>query len=249
VPEPEIPRLQIVGRPWLEQVFTALARRDSARAGRLLLDLLPAQGAAYDRPVAYDLVLGRDVGTVAVTLRDGQLELASRSSAREPAAVDFQAIGSPGRIARLLTARWVRRRTKLGLARVRGDRRHLEALQALIRTPLSLAELHEAGVRMDPQMALTLVSLMIEPARTKGEEFTVALEEAGAASAFLKIRSRSRPRVLEAESADRVTTTVVVEGESLLAVLAGDRAAATEVRGDERALSTLLEWIKRAQCG
>jgi hypothetical protein len=247
--EPEAPRLQIVGRPWLARAFTALARKDAARAGRLLLDLLPAQGVAYDGAVVYDLVLGRDVGTIAVTLRDGQLELASRSSAREPAAVDFQAIGSPGRIARLLTARWVRRRTKLGLAQVRGDRQHLEALQALIRNSLSLAELHDAGVRMDPQMALTLVSLMIEPSWTKGEKFTLALEEAGTASAFLKIRGRSRPRVLEAESAERVTTTVVVEAKSLLAVLAGDRAAATEIRGDERALSTLLEWIKRAQCG
>jgi hypothetical protein len=240
---------EIVVRPWLARAFATLARKDAARAGRLLLDLLPAQGAAYDGAVAYDLVLGRDVGTVAVTLRDGRLKLASRSSPRELTAVDFQAIGSPGRIARLLSPGRVRRRTRLGLARVRGDRRHLEALRALIRTPLSLAELHDAGVRIDPQLALTLVSLMIEPSWTEGEEFTLALEEAGAASAFLKIRGRSRPRVLEAESPERVTTTVVVAAESLLALLAGQRAVAAEIRGDDRALSTLLEWIKRAQCG
>jgi len=98
-------------------------------------------------------------------------------------------------------------------------------------------------------MALTLVSLMIDRSWTKGEKFTVGLEEAGVARAFLKIRSRFRPVVLEAESADRVDTTVVAEADSLLAVLAGRRDAAAEVRGDERALSTLLEWINRAQCG
>ncbi|HEY8625839.1 MAG TPA: hypothetical protein VIL82_07520, partial [Solirubrobacteraceae bacterium] len=248
-PEPLAPRVQFAGRPWLGRVFASLARKDARRAGRLLLDLLPAQAASYPGPVAYDLVLGRDVGTVAITVRDGQLELGSRSSPREPGAVDFQAFGSPVRLARLLTAGWVRRRTKLGIARVRGDRTHLTALTALIGTPLSLGELHDAGVRLDPLMALTLVSLMIDRSWTKGEKFTVGLEEAGVARAFLKIRSRFRPVVLEAESADRVDTTVVAEADSLLAVLAGRRDAAAEVRGDERALSTLLEWINRAQCG
>jgi hypothetical protein len=215
----------------------------------MLLDLLPAQGASYHGSVAYDLVLGRDVGTLAVTLREGQLELTTRSSPREAEAVDFQVFGSPGRIARLLTAGWVRRRTGFGLARVRGDREHLAALAALIHTPLSLAELHDAGVRMDPQMALTLVSLMIERSWTKGHKFTLALEEAGTARAFLKVRSRSRPVVVDSMKADRVTTTVVAGPESLLAVLAGEWGAAAEVRGDEQALSTLLEWIKRAQSG
>jgi hypothetical protein len=247
--EPQTPRVQFVGRPWLGRVFTALARKDAARAGRLLLDLLPAQAASYHGSVAYDLVLGRDVGTVAVTLRDGQLKVATRSSPREPGVVDFQAVGSPGRLARLLTAGWVRRRTKLGLARVRGDRQHVSALESLIDSPLSLAELHDAGVRLDPLMALTMVSLMIERRWTRGEKFTLALEEAGVARAFLKVRRRSRPVVLEAESPDRVSITVVAEADSLLAVLAGRPDAAIEVRGDERALSTLLEWINRAQCG
>lgn len=245
----EAPRVQFVRRPWLGRVFTSLARKDVARAGRLLLDLLPAQAASYHGSVAYDLVLGRDVGTVAVTLRDGELELASRASPREPSAVDFQAFGSPRRLARLMTAGRVRRRTKLGLARVRGNRQRVAALTALIDTPLSLGELHDAGVRLDPLMALTLVSLMIDRSWTKGEKFTLGLEEAGAARAFLKIRSRFRPLVLESESADRVDTTVVAEADSLLAVLAGRPDAAAAVRGDERALSTLLEWINRAQCG
>jgi hypothetical protein len=247
--EPQAPRVQFAGRPWLGRVFAALARKDAARAGRLLLDLLPAQAASYPGSVAYDLVLGRDVGTVAVTLRDGQLEVATRSSPREPDVVDFQAVGSPGRLARLLTAGWVRRRTKLGLARVRGDRQYVSALESLVDSPLSLAELHEAGVRLDPLMALTIVSLMIDRSWTRGEKFTLALEEAGAARAYLKVRRRSRPVVLEAESPDRVSITVVAEADSLLAVLAGRPDAAIEVRGDERALSTLLEWINRAQCG
>ena len=102
--------------------------------------------------------------------------------------VDFQLVGDLASIARLLAAGPVRRRLgRLALrhpmARIRGDRSRFPALEHLIDAPLTLGQLHAAGVRLDPVLALTLAALMIEPEWTAGERFTIAHREPSAAVA------------------------------------------------------------------
>ena len=84
--------------------FRRLASADAARAGRLLLDLLGAQHAAYPHPVAYDIVLGPGHGCVQVTVGPDGAEVRCEGAARAREQVDFQVIGDPARLARLFTA-------------------------------------------------------------------------------------------------------------------------------------------------
>ena len=254
VPEPppaEVPGAEPPGRAWLAPVFTALARQDAASAGRLLLDLLPAQRAAYPHAVAYDLVLGQESGVVQVTVRDGAPEISHTDAARPSSTVDFEVLGSPASIARRLTARGLRRRFGRRVARVRGDRGAFAALRALVEAPLRLSQLHAAGVRLAPPMALNVVSLMIDPAWTAGERFTVAYTDgdAGDASACLGVHDGRALTVAATTHAEPATTTIVCAADSLLLVLAGGRPDQLEVRGDERPLGLLLDWVQRAQSG
>jgi hypothetical protein len=235
-------------RVWLAPVFTALARHDAASAGRLLLDLLPAQRSAYPHPVAYDLVLGEAPGVVQVTVRDGPPEIRQTDSARQLGTVDFQVVGGPASIARRLTAHGLRRRFGRRIARVRGNRDAFAALAALVQSPLHLGELDAAGVRMAPPMALTLVSLMIDPAWTAGQRFTIAHVD-GEATAHLTVSDRRPPTVTAGAPAEPATTTIVCPADSLLLVLAGGRPDELEIRGEERPLALLLEWAQRAQSG
>jgi len=136
------------------------------------------------------------------------------------------------------------------LARVRGDRRRLSALDDLLAARLGLAQLDAAGVRFDPLLALTLAAVMIEPAWTAGERFTLAHREAAATTpdAYLLVRD-GRAALVSAEAPhEPVATVVACPGDQLLATLGGVVAPA-EVAGDERPLALLGQWLQRAQCG
>src|SRR5205085_9892825 len=183
-------------KPWLAKVFRALAAHDPSEAGRLLLAMLPAQRAADPHPVAYDLILS-DVLVAHVTVGSAAAHTAFDATARPRSEVDFQLVGELASIARLLTAGPVRRRLRARrrIARVRGDRRRLTALDRLIRAPLSLRQLHAAGVRLDPMLAFTLAGLAIEPSWTAGERFTIGHREARspAPDAYLHVRDGKPP--------------------------------------------------------
>jgi hypothetical protein len=236
------------GRAWLEPVFRSLVRRDAAHAGRLLLDLLPAQRAAYPRPVAYDLTLGES-RCVQVTVFGGPPEIRFSDAPRPASVTDFQAVGDEARLARLLTAGRVRARLGIGVARVRGRRDALAALRALVQAPLALSDLHAEGVRMEPALALEVAALMIAPQWTAGERFSITHEQHGRLSAQLHVRDGRPPAVTEAWPSDPADTTIACPAELLLAVLSGGTPPGLEVHGDERPLGLLRGWLKRAQSG
>jgi hypothetical protein len=235
-------------KPWLAPVFNALVRTDAASAGRLLLDLLPAQAVAYPHSVAYDLVLGEPPGFVQVTVRGGMAAVGFGAAARARGEVDFQAFGSPARLARLVAAGVLWRRWRRGMARIRGERRSLAALRSLVGHPLHLGELHAAGVRIEPALALTIVSLMIDPAWTAGERFAVAYTD-GEAGAQLQVRDGAALTVRAVAPAEPAATTIVGSADSLLLLLAGGPRDELTIRGEERPLMLLLDWVQRAQSG
>lgn len=248
------PARPAANRSWLRAAFVRLAAQDASAAGRMLLALVPAHHAADPHPIAYDLVMS-DVLVARVTVGSAAASVEFDATARPLSEVDFQLVGGLARIARLLAAGPVRRR--LGglapggpVARVRGDRRRLAALDALLGACLTLDQLHAAGVRLDPVLALTLAGQMIEPSWTAGEQFALAHREpaAPASDAYLLIRDGRPPLASSEPPHEPVVTALVCPPDQLLAVLGG-AAAPTEVAGDQRPLALLRQWLHRAQCG
>ena len=242
-------------KPWLGKAFRALVARDPSSAGRLLLALLPAQRAADPHPVAYDLVLG-DLATARVTVSSATTQVDLGDTPRPLTEVDFQLVGDLASIARLLVAGPVRRRLRrmpLGgrLARIRGDRGRVRALERLLEAPLTLGQLRSAGIQIDPVLALTVAALMIEPAWTAGERFTIAHREpsAPAPDAYLHIRDARAPMAAEEPPHGPVAATIECPADELLAVLAGVQVAFVAISGAQRPVALIRRWLDRAQCG
>jgi hypothetical protein len=241
-------------KPWLIKAFRALASQDPSAAGRLLLALVPAQRAADPHPVAYDLILG-DLVCAHVTVESVAVHVELDATARPASEVDFQLVGNLASIARLMAAGPVRRRLsrltpRRRLARLRGDRRRLAALDHLVRATLTVQQLHAAGVRLDPLLAFMVAGLMIEPAWTAEERFTIGHREVGspAPDAYLHVRDGRPPLASDEAPHGPVATTLVCPGEELFAVLGGASGAA-EVVGGQRPLRLVRQWLERAQCG
>jgi hypothetical protein len=241
--------------PTLGPALRRLARRDADLAGRLLLDLLGAQHVAYPHPVAYDLMLGAGHGCVQVTVGEGApvIELSGAGRTREQ--VGFRVLGDPAHLTRLLLAGRLRRLLRVGVARVRGDRRGVVALRALLTLPLDLGQLRRAGMRARPETLLALVAAAIEPVWTRGERFTVALLTPGAGgdSAYLQVRDGQAPLVTRTAPEGRIAVSLSGDSDRLAASLAGEPDDAlrrdAEITGDAGALTVLREWIDRARCG
>jgi hypothetical protein len=133
---------------------------------------------------------------------------------------------------------------------VRGDRRRLRALDHLIGAPLSLRELHAAGVRLDPSLAMTVVGLMIEPAWTAAERFTLAHQSPGAPAPdiYLHVRDGKPPLPTAEPPHGPIETILICQDHELLGALAG-AAQAVELSGQERSLTLVRQWLDRAQSG
>ncbi|MBV9604336.1 MAG: hypothetical protein JO027_04490 [Solirubrobacterales bacterium] len=250
VDPPEPPR---PARPWLYPVFRRLAATDASTAGRLVLALLPAQRAVDPQPVAYDLVLS-DVLVAHVTSDSLGMHVERDATPRPAAELDFQLVGDLASLARLLRAGRVRRRLRVPpgrMARVRGDRRRLAALDRLLDARLTLGELALAGVRLDPVLAFTLAGLMIDPAWTTGERFVLGHREpaASAPGAYLHIRDGRPPLAAGEEPHGPVAGVLVCQGEDLLRFLGGAGGPDLEVAGAERPVALVRQWLDRAQCG
>jgi hypothetical protein len=205
--------------------------------------------------VAYDLVLG-DLACASVTVSSTGARIDPGGTPRPLTEVDFQLVGELASIARLLAAGPVARRLgrlpfRHRMARIRGERRRLAALEKLIDAPLTLSQLHAAGVRLDPVLALSLVAIMIEPDWTAGERFTIAHREpaAPAPDAYLHIRDGRAPLATEEAPHGPVATVIECPADDLIGVLADDHVASVAISGEERPVALIRQWLDRAQCG
>ena len=251
-PGPEhAPKEPQTGIAWIRRVLRRLAAVDPALAGRLIEQLLPAQHLVHPAPLAYDLYLS-DVGSVRVSVAGATTTVAVDNAQRPRQELDFTVVGDLAGLARLLTRGPIRRRLTRHVARVDGRRRTWAPLRALVASELDLTALHGAGVGLDARLALTVVSLMIQPRWTDGERFTIGVDTGSEhpglpGAAYLHVRDGEAPTVTALPPMGSVVTTVVCPPEQLLAVLAGDRDAAASVQGDKRPLMALERWIDRAQ--
>jgi hypothetical protein len=234
--------------PWLASVFKLLASEEPETAGRLLLALLPAQHLVEPEPVTYDLILG-ELSTMRVTVADGTTAVEQADAPRPLEEVDFQVIGDLAGAARLVASGRMRRRLRRGRARARGRRKRVAVLQRLVRSPVTLDDLIDAGVRLDPVLTMKVVSLMIAPETTAGERFTIAHREEtdGHLRVWLQIENGEPLAVTNTVPGGPVETIVICAADELLDVLTGRAAAGTAIVGDERPLAVLAQWLEAAQ--
>jgi hypothetical protein len=145
----------------------------------------------------------------------------------------------PPRLARLVAAGPVRWR--LGGARHRTSAAAM--LRTFVREPHAFARL-AAG--LDPVLALTLVSAMIDPAWTVGERFTVGHRAAGRET-YVRIRDGRPPMVAQAPPLGPVAATICCQPDELVALLAGKRPAGARISGSRQRVELIQAWVRRAQ--
>ncbi len=238
--------------PWLHPVLKRLTARDPVTAGRLLIGLLPAQGALHPAAIAYDLVLG-DRECIQVTLGDppATAQIVAAEEPRADSEVAFRVTGGYAELARLAFGGRLRERLRRGGARVIGDRGPVRALIGLERAQLGLEQLYDAGVRLDPTLAFMLAAATVEPRWTVSERFTIAHESGVPAerATYLHVRRGEALTVSDTPPLGPVATTIVCSGELVLAVLAGELGVDATIQGDSAPLLALLGWLERAQRG
>ena len=118
--------------PLLRGAIVKLAHDDPALAGRLLAALLPAQGAALDGPLGYDLTIA-GTGTFSVAIAGGRAFVEPLERPRHRGDAEFHLSGDPLLLAELLAGVDHRIGRFFGPVRVRGRKRRLKALRALPR--------------------------------------------------------------------------------------------------------------------
>jgi hypothetical protein len=250
-------------RAWLAPAIRRVAeRRDPRLAAELVLELLPAQALAIEKPTRY-LVKIAELGAYEISLADGRgsvRDLAgaglidSRTFLLEGPAAAFAEVAAGG--SRL--SAW---RPPAGL-RIRGGRRRAKRLLAARRDPLALSELESAGVTVWPGLLLLALAEAIDPASTAGHSFTVVFAIEGQQSAELQVQAlQGRPLAVtrgpaqstlaggQAASSLPGQSTVHLSERAFARLITAQDLAGESVRieGEQAPLQMLLSWTDRVQ--
>jgi hypothetical protein len=255
--------------PWLAQAIVALDGRDRRSAAALVAGLLPDQARTARGSLVYDLDL-EGFGPLRVELgADGAGRVFSRREASGDASFTLDA--TPAELATLAAGGaplWPR-----GL-RVGGARRFFLPLTRLARKrrrPITLADLVEAGIALDPGLVIRALACAVPPEWTAGHAFAVAVNVSGRETCRVHVNDGAPLNVLRVDDAGRrsvVAATTLELPESARMDITWDAVlgvsergalpllAQTEppvdeepatVLGDLTAATTLLAWFDRAQ--
>jgi hypothetical protein len=186
---------------------------------------------------------------VQLTVGAGAVEVRHAEAPRRPEDVHFQVDGDLERLARTVAAGRLRRRLGRRMARVAGDHVAFARLGLLVRTPLTLGELHDAGLELDPRQTFALIARMIEPAWTVGERFKVAHQLPGATTpdAQLEVKDGAPVSAGEGPPAGPVDATIVCPVLSLVKAVSRQTAPEVTIEGRPELLARLADWVERAQ--
>ena len=165
--------------PLLRGAIVKLAHDDPATAAALLVALLPAQGAAIEGPLGYDLTI-REAGTFAVGIAGGRASVEQIDFPRPRSVAEFHLTADAVVLSELLAGVEHRIGRFFGPARVRGRKRRVKELRRPAAGTATLAEAARAGAHLDPGLVYRLLSYAIHPTWTRGHDFTIAQEITGA---------------------------------------------------------------------
>jgi hypothetical protein len=232
--------------PWFPRAFRRLADEDPKAAGRLLLQLLPAQGLVWPEDVTYRIEVA-ETGALAVEVSGGHstVQPLLDTSAARPGEATLRC--DLAGLARTVVARrgWSRFGARIAASR----NRHLRPLRALAAAPLQLSDIRRTGAEPDPALLLRLLALAIDPRWTAEEIFTVACRWRGRMESgfYVHIFENAPVAVTSAPPLGRVAATLTCEPGDLLDILLGDIPlghALARVSGDRATLARLLEWFQ-----
>jgi hypothetical protein len=239
--------------PRLRGAIVKLAHDDPATAGRLLAALLPAQAAMLAEPVAYDLTI-REVGTYGVTVAGKRTYVERLDRPRPRGQADFHLTGDALVLAELLAGVDHRIGRFLGRVRARGRRRRVQILRSLPTGSPSLAEVTQAGARLDPELVYRTFAYAVHPSWTRGHRFTIAQEITGdpPETWYLTARDGAGLAVASTPPSGAPDATVSMSRAAFDRLLRGEPAPVGErptVRGDREAVDRMRMWTVRAQGG
>jgi hypothetical protein len=234
--------------PWFPRAFRRLAEEDPEAAGRLFLQLLPAQGLVWPEDVAYRIEVA-ETGALAVNVRAGRGTVRALLESGAPARAGEPTLRTDlAGLARTVAGRrgWSRVGARLASAR----NRHLRPLRALAAAPLELRDLRRAGARPDPVLLLRLLALAIDPEWTAEEVFTVACRWHGRVQSdcYVHVFERAPVAVTSAPPLGRVAATLSCDPADMLDILLGEiplEHPRAQIGGDRAAIASLLEWFRR----
>ncbi len=237
--------------PLLRGAIVKLAHDDPATAAALLVALLPAQGAAIEGPLGYDLTI-REAGTFAVAIAGGRASVEQIDGPRPRGIAEFHLTADALILAELLAGVEHRIGRFFGPARVRGRKRRVRELRALPSTNVPLAEAARAGARLDPGLVYRLLAYAVHPSWTRGHAFTIAQAITGAPPEtwYLTAADGAGLSVSSTPPAAEPDATVTMSRE-VFDCLLRDRPLPTgqrpNVHGDHTAVAAMRGWTLRAQ--
>ncbi len=227
--------------PLLRGAIVKLAHDDAATAARLLVALLPAQGAAIEGPLAYDLTI-REAGTFALSIAGGRASVEPIETPRSRADAEFHLTGDALVLAELLAGVDHRIRRFFGPVRVRGRKRRAKGLRALSASSIALPDAARAGAKLTPELVYRLFAYAVHPTWTRGHEFTVAQEIDGDATWYLSARDGGGVTVSSTAPDETPAATVSMSLETFGRLLRQEHVPAGQrpcVRGDLEAVALM----------
>ena len=237
--------------PLLRGAIVKLAHDDPALAGRLLAALLPAQGAAIEGPLAYDVTIA-GTGTFGVAIASGRASVERARRAAAALDAEFHLSADPLVLAELLAGVDHRIGRFFGPVRVRGRKRRVKALRPLTAGTISLQDAARAGARLDPELVYRALAYAVHPSWTRGHDFTIAQEITGdppetwyltardGAGLTVSSDRRRRPGRHRHDEPRRLRPPAPQPSRSP----SGERPV---VRGDREAVELMRTWTQRAR--
>ncbi|HWK30431.1 MAG TPA: hypothetical protein VNS09_27945 [Solirubrobacter sp.] len=234
----------------LRRALVELARADAATAGALLAALAPAQAAALDEPLEYDLTI-RGIGTFAISIDGGTATATPRERPRKRRDTRFHLSAEPLALAQLLAGDRRKARRFGRAAKLTGrHRRQARTLhEQLANASLSFADAAQRTT-LEPALVLAALPYAIDPAWTRGHRFTVAQRIASRAW-YITAHNGSPLTVVEGEERPADATVTFTRGafDSLLRDEPPPPGELPTVRGDLDAVAALKRWTDRARRG
>ncbi|MEA2366783.1 MAG: ribonucleoside-diphosphate reductase beta chain, partial [Thermoleophilaceae bacterium] len=229
-----------------------IAADDPELAARLILMTLPAAASKIPGDLSYVLEI-EELGAYRIEVAAGEARVTEGDGASE--SDDFRLQTDAATLARLVTGR----SGPLGLMmrgrlRIRGKRRKALKLRRMGAGAVSMADVVEAGGRLDPDLLYRSLPYLIEPEWTSGHSFTVRYVVAGEGGGSWYVTVRDG-QPLEVTRDDReVAGTATVSFDTYQQMASGRMSPSfamqsqlTTIAGQIHPITLLGRWIARAQ--